>query len=174
MMHPLPYRLTQTVYLSIVLTFSIGILLLVYSSPGSESAESQLLHHGRQFVQTGKRVLWNASQGSPSGDESNETPEQAKENYRDRILHQGDATTGHIDTAPSRDNRSRRMQNGPGVTAKRNTDGNGTGKQAKLAFLILSDGRDVGRLHLLLPAIYHPDNIYLVHVDAKAPPQNVR
>lgn len=47
-------------------------------------------------------------------------------------------------------------------------------RPAKLAFLILSDGNDVDRMRHLLPAIYHPENIYLVHVDAKASPENVR
>lgn len=49
----------------------------------------------------------------------------------------------------------------------------GGGKDARLAFLIMSSGNDAGRLHLLLPEIYHPDNIYLVHVDAKAPAEKV-
>ena len=43
------------------------------------------------------------------------------------------------------------------------------GRRARLAFLVLCSGKDVGRLQLLLPEIYHPDNIYLVHVDAKTP-----
>lgn len=50
----------------------------------------------------------------------------------------------------------------------------GRNKRARLAYLILSSGNDIGKLHLLLPEIYHPDNIYLVHVDAKAPRQKVR
>lgn len=45
----------------------------------------------------------------------------------------------------------------------------GEGRRARLAFLVLCSGKDVGRLQLLLPEIYHPDNIYLVHVDAKTP-----
>ena len=46
-------------------------------------------------------------------------------------------------------------------------------RRARLAFLILSSGDDLGKLELLLPEIYHPDNVYLVHVDAKTPPEQV-
>lgn len=64
---------------------------------------------------------------------------------------------------------------GQGVLEEREQESSTTigAKTARLAFLILSDGHDVGRLHLLLPEIYHPDNIYLVHVDAKTPPDKV-
>lgn len=51
--------------------------------------------------------------------------------------------------------------------------GSGSERKARLAFLILSSGDDVGKLELLLPEIYDQDNIYLVHVDAKAPPEQV-
>ncbi|CAN0074199.1 unnamed protein product [Ectocarpus sp. 6 AP-2014] len=47
-------------------------------------------------------------------------------------------------------------------------DGRGE-RRARLAFLIMSSGDDIAKLSVLLPEIYHPDNIYLVHVDAKAP-----
>ncbi|CAN0488199.1 unnamed protein product [Ectocarpus sp. 12 AP-2014] len=47
-------------------------------------------------------------------------------------------------------------------------DGGGE-RRARLAFLIMSSGDDIAKLSVLLPEIYHPDNIYLVHVDAKAP-----
>ncbi|CAM9725900.1 unnamed protein product [Ascophyllum nodosum] len=46
-------------------------------------------------------------------------------------------------------------------------------KRARVAYLVMSGGDDIEKLHLLLPAIYHPDNIYLVHVDAKTSPKKV-
>ncbi|CAN0400869.1 unnamed protein product, partial [Ectocarpus fasciculatus] len=49
-------------------------------------------------------------------------------------------------------------------------DGRGE-RRARLAFLIMSSGDDIAKLSVLLPEIYHQDNIYLVHVDAKAPPE---
>lgn len=49
----------------------------------------------------------------------------------------------------------------------------GMQERARVAYFIMCGGSDVGRLNLLLPAIYHPDNIYLVHVDAKATPEEV-
>lgn len=51
---------------------------------------------------------------------------------------------------------------------------NGIQKRARVAYFIMCGGSDVERLNLLLPAIYHPDNIYLVHIDAKAQPEEVR
>lgn len=53
-------------------------------------------------------------------------------------------------------------------------DGNAEPRRARLAFLVMSSGDDIGKLELLLPEIYHPDNMYLVHVDAKTPPEQVR
>lgn len=47
-------------------------------------------------------------------------------------------------------------------------------KKTRIAYLIMASGDDAGRLQLLLPEIYHPDNIYLVHVDAKTPTGKVR
>lgn len=46
-------------------------------------------------------------------------------------------------------------------------------RRARLAFLIMSSGDDIFKLELLLPEIYHPDNVYLVHVDAKTPQDQV-
>eukprot|EP00752_Nemacystus_decipiens_P018205 g16334.t1 len=46
---------------------------------------------------------------------------------------------------------------------------NGERRRARLAFFIMSSGDDAAKLELLLPEIYHKDNVYLVHVDAKAP-----
>lgn len=51
-------------------------------------------------------------------------------------------------------------------------DGRGE-RRARLAFLIMSSGDDIAKLSVLLPEIYHPDNVYLVHVDAKAPREQV-
>lgn len=52
--------------------------------------------------------------------------------------------------------------------------GGGARRRVRLAFLIMSSGDDVAKLELLLPEIYHPDNVYLVHVDAKAPQDQVQ
>lgn len=46
-------------------------------------------------------------------------------------------------------------------------------RRARLAFLIMSSGDDILKLELLLPEISHPDNVYLVHVDAKTPQDQV-
>lgn len=46
-------------------------------------------------------------------------------------------------------------------------------RRARLAFFIMSSGDDAAKLELLLPEIYDRDNVYLVHVDAKAPQDQV-
>lgn len=73
------------------------------------------------------------------------------------------APTGLVTTSSSEDGVSRKLSSQPDGVRK-----------ARLAFLVLCSGKDVGRLQLLLPEIYHPDNIYLVHVDAKTPTHAVR
>lgn len=71
--------------------------------------------------------------------------------------------------------RRRRLNEADEVEEKQQQDEGAQGrKKARLAILILSDGEDIDRLHLMLPQIYDPDNIYLVHVDAKTPPEKVR
>ncbi|CAM9260344.1 unnamed protein product [Choristocarpus tenellus] len=46
--------------------------------------------------------------------------------------------------------------------------------KAKIAYLVLSNGLDAGKLQFLFSEIYHPDNIYLIHVDKKAPTDQAR
>lgn len=78
----------------------------------------------------------------------------------------GDQQEGH-DSAAAVSNRRTLHLNSNGFSGRERT-------KARIAFLIMASADDAGRLHLLLPEIYHPDNIYLVHVDAKTPPGKVQ
>lgn len=85
-----------------------------------------------------------------NGNSKTTTEEQGASAVRDYPRHQEDRTN------------NRNLASGDGIQ-----------KRARVAYLIMCGGSDVERLNLLLPAIYHPDNIYLLHIDAKAQPEEV-
>lgn len=80
-------------------------------------------------------------------------------------------TTGHVGRSQGR---KLFGWGGGGGDGGGDDGGDGERRRARLAFFIMSSGDDAAKLELLLPEIYHPDNVYLVHVDAKAPQDQVQ
>lgn len=163
---PLPSRqLAETLFLFCLVTFAVGGLLFSRSSLVTEiKLSSKSSPDKEQFVFANRGQSRNSQQQhSVSGGSS-------------RILRSADPYEGSSHIPWEKDGKgetralaSLRRLARQGTTVNRSS----SPRQAKLAFLVLSDGNDIDRMRAMLPAIYHPDNIYLVHVDAKSPPAKV-
>lgn len=120
---------------------------------------SVVLHSGNRGLEISLSRWWK--------DNSRGTPKAS-----DAAVGDSDSTTtGHVGRSQGR---KLFGWGGGGGDGGGDDGGDGERRRARLAFFIMSSGDDAAKLELLLPEIYHPDNVYLVHVDAKAPQDQVQ
>lgn len=163
---PLPSRqLAEIMFVFCLVTFAVGALLFSRSSLVKEiTLSSKSSPDKEQYVFASRGRSRNSQQQhSVSGGSS-------------RILRSTDPyeESGHIPREKGGKRGTRALASLKRLARQATTvERSSSPRQAKLAFLVLSDGNDIERMRAMLPAIYHPDNIYLVHVDAKSPPAKV-